>query len=253
MKQIFTLLAVCACLYVSPAARGNGALTDNIRINSQKLGYSLQFRVYVPGGTRKDDKLPVIYVTDGQWYLQYGEMDKILDATISTGQINPAIVVFVDSTNPDNARENRRNAEFMCNADYATFYKAELVPTVEANFPVSTRRDDRIIMGVSFGGLNAACFGLMAPDVFAGIGMHSPANADHLKLLRGLYDESEALPLRMFFSVGTKNDNTKAARRFKRTLEKKGYDLTYMEVHEGHDWNNWRPLIDDLLKTFLGK
>jgi enterochelin esterase-like enzyme len=26
--------------------------------------------------------------------------------------------------------------------------------------------------------------------------------------------------------------------------------MEYIEVREGHNWNNWRPLIDDVLKFF---
>ena len=52
-------------------------------------------------------------------------------------------------------------------------------------------------------------------------------------------------------SVGTVNDNTQASRQFMETLKFQGYDLTYCEVNEGHDWDNWEPLLDDVLYTFF--
>jgi len=92
---------------------------------------------------------------------------------------------------------------------------------------------------------------LMLPDLFSGIAMQSPASGDHIGVVRELYEKRETLPLKIFISVGTRNDNTDAVRQFKRTLEHKGYDLTYVTVRKGHGWENWAPLLDDVLLTFF--
>jgi enterochelin esterase-like enzyme len=230
-----------------------GTLSADLRIDSSYLGYALQYRVYVPESTGESHDLPTIYVTDGQWYLDQGHMVDVLDEQISQETIEPVVAIFVDSRNPDDLSENRRNKQFMCNRAYLEFYLNELIPTITANYPVSDSRNKRVIAGVSFGGLNAACFGLMASNTFGGMGMHSPASSGHLKLLNKLYKENRPERLAVFFSVGTKNDNTRAARSFHRTLEDKGYDVNYIEVPFGHEWSNWRPLIDDLLLTFYRK
>ena len=249
MKLKITTLLVA--IVMSMPSLASGLLSDNTLIKSDTLGYPLQFRAYVPEGTQTADTLPTIYVTDGQWYIADGKMPEVLDREIAARRMRPVVVIFVDSRDPENPHNNRRNDEFMCNSAYAQFYRDELIPTIEHNFPVRKARDDRVIMGLSFGGLNAACFGLMIPDSFAGVGMHSPANSDHLKLLSDLYGKQDKLPLKIFFSTGTKRDNTKAARKFHRVLESKGYDLTYTEVPFGHNWDNWAPLVDDLLLTFF--
>jgi len=228
-----------------------GTLSENRRIFSSQLGYELQYRIYRPSATSEDDQLPSLYVTDGQWYLDQGNFKTVLDEAISTGQIKPILVVFLDSRNPDRLTENRRNAQFMCSSDFATFFASELVPTISDDQPVSRSRDDRVVLGFSFGGLNSACFGLMLPDLFSGIAMQSPAGGEHVDIVRDLYAKRAALPLKMFLSVGTKNDNLDAVKRFRRVLKKKGYDLTYTVVHEGHDWRNWGPLLDDVLVTFF--
>jgi enterochelin esterase-like enzyme len=36
------------------------------------------------------------------------------------------------------------------------------------------------------------------------------------------------------------------------TLEEKGYPIRYMTNDGGHDWENWRPLLDDSLRAFAG-
>lgn len=247
------LFCLFALLAISTNVLAKGTLSPNWRLDSKILGYALQYRVYLPETANEEAEWPTIYITDGQWYLDQGRMIEILDRQIADGNIKPVVAVFVDSRNPDDLSENRRNEQFICNPEYARFYIKELIPTISANFTVSNDRKDRVIAGVSFGGLNAACFGLLASNMFAGIGMQSPANADHLKVLNRHYKDNQLESLKFFFSVGTKNDNEAAARRFHRTLEKKDYDVNYIEVPFGHEWSNWQPLIDDMLLTFFAK
>ena len=229
----------------------DGKLSDNIRIFSDSLGYDLQYRVYEPEGMRRNSELPALYITDGQWYISRGELPALLDGEIAAGNIEPVLVVFVDSRNPDNLQQNRRNQQFFCNPRYVDFFTDELLPTIDKEYPSSAMRDDRVILGLSFGGRNSACFGLMAYDSFAGIAMQSPANSEMMEELRFQYMAQEKLPLKFFMSVGTVNDNTQAGRQFMETLKFQGYDLTYCEVNEGHDWDNWEPLLDDVLYTFF--
>ena len=46
------------------------------------------------------------------------------------------------------------------------------------------------------------------------------------------------------------NTSTAANRRFRDVLRKKGYAMELVERREGHNWNNWRPLVDDVLRYF---
>ena len=246
---IILFLSVCC----SPLW-ANGELSDDIRISSDVLDYDLQYRVYVPEGMRRNSQLPTLYITDGQWYISRGELPALLDREIAAGNIEPVLVVFVDSRNPDNLQQNRRNQQFFCNPRYVDFFTEELLPTIDKEYATSAVRDDRVILGLSFGGHNSACFGLMAHDSFAGIAMQSPANSEMVDELRFQYMAQDKHPLKFFMSVGTVNDNTQAGRQLMETLKFQEYDLTYREVNEGHDWDNWDnwgPLLDDVLHTFF--
>jgi len=246
MKTIIALL-----LFAAGTACANGTLTPDTRISSETLGYSLQYRVYVPQAAGSASDLPVLYITDGPGYVSQGRMQKVLDRLIESGKIEPVVAVFVDARDPDNLRTNRRNSQFLCNKDYLDFYVEELIPVVEKSWPVGRTRDHRGILGLSFGGTNAACFGLMGYETFSDIGMHSPANHPVKELLPA-YEEMPLLPLKIFLSTGSPNDNTKANRRFRTVLEDKGYPMKYIETQQGHNWDNWRPLIDDVLLYFYG-
>ena len=94
----------------------------------------------------------------------------------------------------------------------------------------------------------------MGHETFFGIGMHSPANHPVPGLVPGLvpgYSKERTLPLKIFLSTGEPNDNTWANRKFRGVLREKGYPLKYIEVPEGHNWGNWKLLIDDVLLYFF--
>lgn len=251
LKQLSAVMLCWIVAALATPAMADSSLSENQLIQSEHLGYSLQYRVYLPEGAEKLKDLPVIFVTDGQWYLERGDMQQILDNEIEDGTIQPVAAVFVDSRNPDKLRKNRRNSEFMCNQLYALFYANELIPEIQRNYPVSHHASERVILGLSFGGLNAACFGLMLPQIFPNIAMQSPASNKHVKVLSDQFASKEKLPLKIFFSTGTRKDNTGSSRAFHELLEQKGYDVTYIEVPHGHNWTNWKPLLDDVLLTFF--
>ncbi len=248
------MLAFCLSFFLligsvhfSPAP----SLTDNLIIDSAQLGYKLQYRVYTPPGYESLTDLPVIYVTDGQWYIESGEMPALMDELIAAGEIEPAIAVFVDNRNPDNLNENRRNRQFFCNRAYADFYANELIPHIDKTFKTASNRSNRIILGLSFGGLNSACFGLLADEQFQGIAMQSPA-MHPVQGLFNLYRDTPKKDIKIFLSSGTVDDNEAKTRAFKKILDDQGYDLQYMEVPQAHNWKNWKPLLDDVLTYYFG-
>lgn len=227
-------------------------LSDNIRIASQYMGYDLQYRVYTPSSVIPGQKYPVVLVTDGQLYIERLGTVEVATQLMEQGTIRSAFLVFIDPRDPDDLSVNRRHAQFMCNADYARFVTGELLPTLLKQHPISAARDDTNVLGLSFGAINAACFGAMASSRYSGIGMHSPGNHEHIRELSRLYEKSETEPLRIFLSAGTVNDNYRAARRFRDVLQQKGYAVTWVE-NKGmtHNFENWRELIDDALIVLL--
>lgn len=249
--QLRLLAALLVATVLSAAAAADrGSLSDNQRIDSTPLGYSLMYRVYTPAGIEDMVNVPTLYITDGQWYISRGRMVSVLNREIEKGTIKPVVVVFVDNRNPDNLMINRRNSQFFCNPLYVMFFAQELVPRISEDYPVSMSREDRVVLGVSFGGLNSACFGLTAHPTFGGIAMQSPA-LHPVPQLEKLYETEDTRPIKIFFSLGSRNDNTSDGRRFRRILERKGYDMLYKEVPHGHNWDNWQPLLDDLLIYFF--
>ena len=227
-----------------------GTLTDNQIITSDVLGYDLQYRVYLPSGHLAMQDLPTIYVTDGQWYIDSGEMPALLDRMIESNEIEPVIAVFVDNRDPHNLSNNRRSSQFRCNTEYVSFYSDELIPYIDSAYNTEADRTERVILGLSFGGLNSVCFGIQGHDSFEGIAMQSPAMRPVPSVFSS-YEDSTKLPIKIFLSSGTFGDNEESTRRLKRILQSKGYEMKYLEVPFEHNWKNWKPLLDDVLVYFF--
>lgn len=223
---------------------------DEHIIKSEVLGYDLRYWVYVPEGSGSR-KLPVLYITDGRGYTNSGEIVELSQSLTNKGRVNPHILVLVDAVDPNDPSKNRRNNQFLCNPNYLEFYKKELIPTIDKDYPSDGTRENRGILGLSFGGLNAMYFAMHGNDQFGKIGIQSPA-PHPCPDIYSKFEKSPRLPIDIFLSTGTVYDKARDTRRFKGILEKKGYDFKYMEVPEGHNWKNWKPLLDDVLLYFYG-
>lgn len=229
----------------------NKSKTEQHRIKSKILGYDLQYWVHLPKGYQEGQSYPTIYVTDGFWYKNQGELLQITDRLIKKEKIEPIIAILVDAISPDNRNDNRREYQFLCNPKYVDFYRDELIPHIDKNYATDTSRVKRAMLGLSFGGLNSMYFGLMANDVFGKLGIQSPAPHPCPDIYEA-YRNSPRLPIDIYLSTGTVNDKEVATRKLKGILEEKGYDFAYQEVPEGHNWANWKPLLDDVLLRFYG-
>lgn len=229
-----------------------GTLSSNIKVFSSNLNYYVNYRVYTPYNYDSISNLPVIYVTDGHEYSNdlLGSMIIVLDNLIAEKKIVPILAVFIDPRDPLNSNNNRRMSEYTMNANFANFVANELVERIDSIYKTDTSADKRAILGTSLGGLNSAYFGIIRPDVFHLIGIHSPAFSYKPEIFT-LYNNSENLPCKFFMSTGVINDTETSARQMKTIFDNKGYEYLYIEVNEGHSWGNWRALLDEPLIYFF--
>ncbi len=214
-------------------------------ILSTQLGYEIRYIVYTPAGSPADTKLPVLYVTDGSEYLdaRLGNMALVLDNLVYRRTM-PLKVVFVDARDPADLSKNRRMQELALNEKYLKFFTDELIPAVEGA-DATSNSPYRGILGTSLGGLNAAYFSFMRPDLFPRCGIQSPAFWYKPEIFDLATKNTVKLSIAM--TSGTINDTSTEARKMKETLDRQGSTCDYVEVSEGHSWGNWRNLLDDIL------
>ncbi|MEO1436841.1 MAG: alpha/beta hydrolase-fold protein, partial [Bacteroidota bacterium] len=98
----------------------------------------------------------ILYFTDGRKLLDQGYLDH-LEALSRAGKMSASYLVFVGTVDLKD-QVDKRNDYFFCNPSYVDFFEQELIPRVEDTIGRSFQAEDRALIGVSFGGLNAAWF-----------------------------------------------------------------------------------------------
>lgn len=231
-----------------------GELTQDVLIISKSLGYQVTYSVYLPYNYKQYGQLPVVYVTDGYEYMhpQLGNMITILDNLIHQKEIQPVIAVFVDNREPVNRANNRRMNELAMNSKYLDFFATELIPGIQANYPVKAEAKNRAIIGTSMGGLTAAYFAFTRPDLFGLVGIQSPAFYTKPQIYN-LCKDNQEVQLKISMTTGLIHDTSTDSRKMSEILEASSCVYQYREVNEGHSWGNWRRLIDDILIDLFGK
>jgi len=233
-----------------------GTITTH-EISSPVLGMNLSFSAYLPAGYAGMDNLPVIYVTDGHEYAddEMGGAIIVLDNLIATGEIHPAIAVFID---PRIEGENRRTELYLANPGFAAFVAEELVPLIDSIYRTRAHREARVILGTSFGGVFSTYLGLKQPDTFRRLAIQSPAywtserspDWPEARLADQIAESPEGI-FTIYLSTGTLNDGEDGARLMHQRFLSMGHAVTYREVPQGHSWGNWRHLLPDLFRTLL--
>lgn len=159
-------------------------------------------------------------------------------------------------------------------SDYGKFIGKELVDITRNLFPLSHKREDTFIAGLSMGGFGALRNGLYYHDTFSHIAGYSSAlhifkiheigqlssftgeekvmgnYDDALKsdknpevLMRSLAEEHSKNPKvelpKIYLSCGTKDPFYKVNIPFRDELISLGYDVTWNESDHGHEWDFW--------------
>ena len=156
--------------------------------------------------------------------------------------------------------------------DYGTFIGEELVEITRRMFPLSEKREDTFIAGLSMGGFGALRNGVVYSETFGYVAGLSAAV--HIfedvseKAENGLFDNKKAaagtdknprvavenmlsgkrrIP-RFYMACGTKDELMQANVDFRDFLRTKGIEVTWDEEDYGHDWDFWDSQIRKVLE-----
>ena len=231
---------------------------------SEILGYSHDVFVYLPPEYSTDQAYPALYLQDGQDYIEFAHIPTVLDGLINAGKIKPMIAVFVQPPNRFKPEMPNRTTEYGLNDDYVRFFCDELVPFIDKSYATIQLPDQRLVAGDSYGGLISVAIGFKRSDVFGNAyGQSGYYSCFNDQLIREI-NASEKRNVRFWVDVGTyervvggnflpkeETDFLEAARRLKKVLEGKNYNLVYKEYHEGHTWGSWRRHLIDALEYYF--
>ena len=132
---------------------------------------------------------------------------------------------------------------------FAQFIQEELPEYITQVFPISTRREDTYIAGLSMGGFGALYHGLSHPEKYGAIGAFSPGikmagnPVDIFKVL-----EESHIDIPIYMSCGDQDFLYDTNLEFLQSLLNKGVDVTWIsEKDYKHEWRFWNLCIERFL------
>jgi enterochelin esterase-like enzyme len=219
-------------------------------------------RVYLPSGYSEAVRgLPVLYLLHGaggrahSWVVD-GRVAEIMDRLIGAGRIRPAIVVMPhgDFIHPPSQANTGENAERLMRD-----LTEVLMPLIERDYGVSTRREDTAVAGLSKGARQAAYLLLRMPERFDAAGCFSIGRFPPLDpegdegRLAGAIRESGLTFRTILVGWGVNEPVYRdTGRRFAAML---GHSATVLVESPagGHEWTVWRDLLENhFLPAWLG-
>ncbi len=222
---------------------------------SKVVGDQRDFFVYTPPGfnPKSKTKYPVLYLLHGysdsaDGWTAVGMANVTLDNLIAQGKIQPMIVVMpLGYGTPDmiKLRWTAWQHPEVRQLNFDNFRKSlltEVFPQVESAYPVSTKREDRAIAGLSMGGSESLLTGLNNIDKFAYVGAFSAGGLpdDYAPQFPSL-DTKQAAQLRvLWIACGTSDHLIDDNRKFKTWLKSKNITFTDIETPGAHTWMVWR-------------
>ena len=241
----------------------SGAISTGT-IHSTLLGNDRTVKVYRPPGYKSDGKpYAVIYMMDGDKYLDDISIGRVLDNLLSEHRIPPFVAVLINNA------PGARGAELGGNPVFADFMATELVPWAHRSYNVTSDPRRVVIGGLSAGGIAAAYTAFRHPDVFGNVlsqsgsfWWHPPQKGPNghpsdpgPPWMASQFLESPRLPIRFSLSAGTDEIDPSGGggvilipnRELRDVLLAKGYQVFYREVDGEHDTLNWRPIFPEAL------
>ena len=202
---------------------------------------------------------PLLVVFDGQRLLDTG-VAATFDNLAADGAVDPLTAVVVESIRGSAPRGPSRIDSLTVAAGLESFIFDDLMPTVEARYPVTADPARRVLAGHSLGAVAALHLAASRPDVFGSVVAGSAAlwwpggsGQVHGADVAAAYASSTP-PGRLFLEAGTEEGGLlDDVRAFHRTLLGAGHDVIYREFRGGHDHACWRGSLADGLVAVLGQ
>ncbi|HEX2864970.1 MAG TPA: alpha/beta hydrolase-fold protein [Deinococcales bacterium] len=209
--------------------------------------------VYTPPAFDPDRAYPAVYVQDGVAFARTGKLGTVLDNLIAAGEARESVLVFLEPRD--------RATEYHLNDRYLEFLTSEVIPRLEARYPLVPGRESRFLWGASLGGLISLYAAWSQPGLCGAVVAQAAAltaepRGDSVRgapeWLRERWAERPPEDLPVHLQCGSLDWLVGANRRFAATLFDLGARHEYRERPGGHNWVTWRDGLADGLRFLLG-
>ncbi|KAA5547812.1 esterase [Adhaeribacter rhizoryzae] len=219
---------------------------------SGTLKTTRQLLVYTPPGFNPNGKTkyPVLYLIHGgsdteETWTKVGRANLIADNLIAQKKAKPMIIVMPYG--------NVRPAPM---PDFTQDVTKDIIPFIEANYPVLTDSKNRAVAGFSVGGGQTLNIGLTNTDKFAYVCSYAPytATEEFQKNFTNWNPNAAALnkQLKLFtISVGTEDFLYEPVKQNIAMFKEKNINLETLIVPGGHTWMNCRLFLANSLQQLF--
>ena len=210
--------------------------------------------VYTPPAFDRSKKYPVLYLQHGYgenevgWVFQ-GHAGRIADKLIHDGAMVEMLIVMGNGMVWQADRDRVHAAE-----TFPRIVLSDLIPFIEANYPVLADKWHRAMAGLSMGSYQTSMTTLTHPEVFGWAGLFSgflraPWGTEPEKHLAILDDGPRfAESFRLFYrAMGTEDEYFDRFLADDEMLATKPVTLTRRTFPGTHDWSVWRRCLHDFL------
>ena len=289
MKKQLSFLFALILFASNVFAQNMGKIMEGKMVKSTILNKDIKYTVYLPADYEKSERnYPVVYLLHGYTdddtgWLQFGEINRLVDKAISDGTVPPMIIVM-----PDGGVSFYMNS-YDGKERYEDFFVKEFMPKIEKDYRIKAQKRFRGIAGLSMGGFGSLNYALKYPDLFAAVAPLSAAvwddnaiettpteNWDRTlgqlfgkdlkgkdRLSKAWYDNSalkmveiksadELKKVRYWIDCGDDDFLTKGNCLLHIALTEKKIPHEFRMREGGHTWDYWRTGIIPALE-FIGK
>jgi enterochelin esterase-like enzyme len=224
---------------------------------SKSLHTTRRLTIYTPPGldTSGHTRYPVLYLLHGAnadeaAWTKLGRVNLILDNLLAEKKIKPFLVVMPFGYGVPPGTEPSNGSFVGISNTFGKDLLGDVVPYVEARFPVYVDRDYRAIAGLSMGGVESLTIGLNHLELFSYVASFSAAvrPADFPKDFAALsvnpQEANKKLHL-LWLGVGRQDNLFGATDSFSKYLDAAQIKHTYQTSDGAHTWIVWRRYLRD--------
>ena len=243
---------------------------------SNIVGINSEYYVYTPPNSDPGSKqeYPVLYLLHGysddpSAWTQMGKANVILDNLIAQGKVKPMIVVMplgYGTMEVITRGWHTWNDPELVHRNYSRFSDAlfqEVMPLVKKQYPLSDKREDHAVAGLSMGGAESLQVGLNHVDDFAYVGGFSSAplgGGEHGDFALGFPGiTTQSAPqinsrLRvLWIACGTEDGLFDANQKLIAWLKQQGLQPTAIQTPGRHVWMLWRDNLTQFAPLLFSK
>lgn len=275
MKNFFLLIAVMSTHLLF--AQGSKVF-DNLSVQSKILNMERKYAIYLPPDYETSSRsYPVLYLLHGAGddqtgWVQFGEVQNIIDKAIAAGTATSMIIVMPDANTGRRGYANNATGTWL----YEDFFFKELMPHVEKKYRIKAEKRFRAIAGLSMGGGGTYAYALHHPELFSSAcplsAVTGPLNLEAAKMqvkradstatdlqIETYYKQQSALyiidnmpetqkkAVRWYIDCGDDDFLYEGNSLVHIAMRKKEIPHEFRIRNGGHTWTYWREALPDVL------